>query len=74
MIYNSKGKGEILTLEDIDGENLTSLDKDKSEKLLRVYVSNDFDWKTRVDKVASDVNKRMGMMRRMRNKVLEENY
>ena len=34
VIYNAKGKGDQMTLENIGGEKLTSLDENQSEKLL----------------------------------------
>ena len=69
MVYNSKGKGQQITLEDIGGEKLVSLDENQSEKLLGVQVSSDFTWKSHVDKLIVELNKRMGLMRRMRNKI-----
>ena len=50
VVYNSKGKGDQITME-INGEKLTSLGENKSEKLLGVQVSRDFNWKIHVDKL-----------------------
>ena len=69
VVYNSKGKGQDITLEDIGGVKLVSLNENQSEKLLGVQVSSDFTWKSHVDKLIVELNKRMGLMRRMRNKI-----
>ena len=69
VVYNSKGKGDIITLENIGGEQLTSLDEDESEKLLGIQISRDFSWKLHVDKLAVELKKRMGLMRRIRNRI-----
>ena len=69
MIYNARGQGELITMEDICGENLTSLKEGESEKLLGLHVSREFNWKIHVDKIATELNKRMGLMRRMKNRL-----
>ena len=69
VIYNSKGKGDVVTLEDIGGKKLTSLEEHKSEKLLGIQVSNEFNWKLHVDQLITELNKRIGLMRRIRNRL-----
>ena len=70
LVYNSGGKGDLLKLEDIGGETLSSLgDKKMTEKLLGMNISNDFNWKMHVDKLIMELNKKIGQMRRMKNKV-----
>ena len=58
VIYNAKGKGQEITLENIGGEKITSLQEDKSEKLLGLQVSNEFNWKLHVDQLITDLNKK----------------
>ena len=69
VIYNAKGKGDQMTLENIGGEKLTSLDENQSEKLLGLHVSRDFNWKMHVDKLIIDLNKKIGLMRRVKNRL-----
>ena len=69
LVYNSKGQGGTITLENVGGEKLTSLDEGKSEKLLGLHISRDFNWKIHVDKTVAELNKRLGLMRRMRNRL-----
>ena len=69
VIYNAKGKGEEITLENIGGKKVNSLKEDKSEKLLGMQVSNEFNWKLHVDQLICELNKRIGLMRRIRNRV-----
>ena len=40
-----------------------------SEKLLGIHVASDFNWKIHVDKLLIDLNKKIGQMRRMVNKI-----
>ena len=69
LVHNSKGQGGTITLENVGGEKLTSLDEGKSEKLLGLHISRDFNWKIHVDKTVAELNKRLGLMRRMRNRL-----
>ena len=69
VIYNSKGHGELITLENVGGEKLTSLEEGKSEKLLGLHISREFNWKIHVDKLASDLNKKLALIRRMRSRI-----
>ena len=50
VLYNSKGKGEVITIENVGGQNLTST---YSEKLLGLHISSDFLWTTHIDKLNS---------------------
>ena len=65
LIYNSKGKGKIITIH-IGGEELKSK---KTEKLLGLNISSDFTWKDCCEKLATQLNQTVGMLRRMRNRV-----
>ena len=58
-----------LTLENIGGENITSLKENESEKSLGMQVSNEFNWKLHVDKLMTELNKKIGLIRRIRNRV-----
>ena len=40
LVYNSRGKGEKITISDIGGEDLESLDPKKSERLLGLQLSH----------------------------------
>ena len=65
VVYNSRGQGDQITLENVAGENLTSLKEGGSEKLLGLHVSREFNWKIHVEKIAVELNKRVGLLRRM---------
>ena len=69
LAYNSKGKGELLTLEDIGGKTLKSLGENNTEKLLGMQISSDFNWNMHVDKLIIELNKRLAQMRRMKDKI-----
>ena len=45
VLYNSKGKSEDITIENVGGENLAST---YSEKLLGLHINADFQWTTHV--------------------------
>ena len=51
LIYNSKGKGQIITIH-IGGEELKSK---KTEKLLGLNISSDFTWKDCGEKLATQL-------------------
>ena len=55
ILYNSKGKGQTISLE-IGGKELKSK---QSEKLLGLYISSDFNWKVHCEKLASQLNKKV---------------
>ena len=66
VLYNSKGTGRQITLENIGGENINSTD---TEKLLGLHLNSGFGWKTHVDKISIDLKRRIGLLRRIRNRV-----
>ena len=66
LLYNSKGKGEIITLENIGGEELKST---YSEKLLGLHINSDFSWNTHVEKISIELKKRIGLLKRIKNRV-----
>ena len=65
LLYNSNGKGETVELE-IGGQKIISK---KSEKLLGLNISSDFNWKVHCEKLASQLNQKVGLLRRMRHRV-----
>ena len=68
LLYNNRGKAETICMP-IAGENLTSKE---SEKLLGVQVSSDLSWRCHIDYICSKMNQRLGILRRLRNKVPQE--
>ena len=66
LLYNSKGKGKCITIEDIGGENLESIE---SEKLLGLYINSNFDWCTHVEKISIELKKRIGLLCRIRKRI-----
>ena len=58
MLYNSKGRGEVITIENVGGENLVST---YSEKLLGLHINADFVWTTHIDKLSIELKKRTGL-------------
>ena len=69
VIYNTKGQGDNLILEDVGGVKLTSLKENESEKLLGLQISREFNWKIHVDMLAGELKKKIGLMRRIRNRL-----
>ena len=68
LLYNSEGKGQTISLK-IGEEKLVSK---KSEKLLGLNIASDFNWKTHCEKLASQLNQRVGLLRRMRYRIPTE--
>ena len=69
VLYNSKGKSEVVTIENVGGENISST---YSEKLLGLHINSDFLWTTHVDRLSIELKKRTGLLRRIRNRVPKE--
>ena len=65
LIYNSKGKGESIEL-NIGREELKSKN---TEKLLGLNISSDFTWRHLCEKLASQLNQKVGLLRRMTNRI-----
>ena len=66
LLYNGKRKEKPITIENIGGENLVST---YSEKLLGLHINSDFKWSTHIDKISIELKKRIGLLRRIRNRV-----
>ena len=69
VLYNSKGKCEIITVENVGGESLVST---HSEKLLGLHTNSDFEWSTHIDKLSMELKKRIGLLRRIRKRIPKE--
>ena len=69
VLYNGKGKSEIITVENVGGENLVST---YSEKLLGLHINADFVWSTHIDKLSIELKKRVGLLRRIKKRVPKE--
>ena len=65
LLYNNKRKAEDITME-VAGETLKAK---ASEKLLGIQVSSSMDWKTHLNKLVTKLNQRLGILRRLKNKV-----
>ena len=66
ILYNSKGKGEQITIENIGGEKLKSTN---SEKLLGLHVNSNFGWNTHIEKISIELKKRIGLLKRIKNRI-----
>ena len=66
ILYNSKGKGRHITIENIGGEKLKS---SSSEKLLGLHVDSNLEWSTHIKNITIDLKKRIGLLRRIRNRI-----
>ena len=69
VLYNGKGKSEIITVENVGGEDLVST---YSEKLLGLHINADFGWSTHIDQLSIQLKKRIGLLRRIRKRVPKE--
>ena len=69
LLMNSKGKSLEASISDIGG---TILKSKSSEKLLGLHVSSSLDWKDHVEKLSVELRKRIGLLRRIKNKVTHD--
>ena len=69
LLFNSKGKGKCITIEDIGGEKVESI---QSENLLGLHINSNFDWCAHVEKISIDLKKRIGLLRRIKHRVPKE--
>ena len=65
LLYNNKRKAETITME-VAGESITAK---SCEKLLGIQVSSSMDWKIHMSKLQIKMNQRLGLLRRLKNKV-----
>ena len=66
LMYNSGGKGQDITLQDIGGEQLKSTDK---EKLLGLHINSDFTWKTHIDEISKELRHKIGLLKRIKKRI-----
>jgi hypothetical protein len=66
VLYNSKGKGVNITVNNIGGENLNST---YSEKLLGLNLNSDLNWNTHIEKLSIDLKKRIGLLKRIKQRI-----
>ena len=69
VLYNQKGKGSMIRVENIGGENIES---SFTEKLLGLHINSDFEWSTHIDKISTELRQRIGLLRRIRNRIPKE--
>ena len=62
ILYNSKGTGSEIIVENIGKENLKS---SYSEKLLGLHINSDFGWNTHVEKISIELKQRIGLLKRI---------
>ena len=68
-LFNQNGKGDYIKIENIGGENIQS---SFSEKVLGLHLNSDFGWLTHIEKISIDLKKRIGLLRRIRNRIPKE--
>ena len=66
ILHNSNGKGKDITIENIGGEKLKSTHQ---EKLLGLHINSNFEWNTHIEKITIDLKKRLGLLKRIRNRI-----
>ena len=66
VLYNSKGISGNILIKNIGSEQIISTDY---EKLLGLHLNSDFGWNTHVDKISIELKKRIGLLRRIKNRV-----
>ena len=66
ILYNSNGMSSDITLENIGEENIKS---SYSEKLLGIHINSDFKFNTHVDKISIELRKRIGILKRIKQRV-----
>ena len=59
LLYNSKGKGENITVKNIGGQNIQST---HSEKLLGLNINSNFDWTNHIDQISIALKKELGYL------------
>ena len=66
LLYNSRGKGSEITMENIGGDRVESKE---SEKLLGLQVSSKLNWKVHIEKLCITLRQRLGLLKRIKCKV-----
>ena len=65
-LYNSNGKGGLITIENVGNETLKST---SSEKLLGLHINSDFTWNSHVDKISMELKNRISLLKRIKQRV-----
>ena len=58
VLFNSRGRGESITVNNIEGEKIQLT---HTEKLLGIHINSNFDWSTHIDKISIELKKRTGI-------------
>ena len=66
VLYNSKGKGGNITVNNIGGENLNST---YSKKFLGLNLNSDLNWNTHIEMLSIDLKKRIGLLKRIKQRI-----
>ena len=66
LLFNTKGKAGVITIDNIGGEKVISKN---SDKLLGLHVSAKLDWNTHVEQLCSTLKQRLGLLRRIKYKI-----
>ena len=69
LLYNSKGKGKDIAIEDIGGEQIQST---TTEKILGLHINSDFNWSDHIEDLNIDLKKITCLMRRIRERIPKE--
>ena len=69
ILYNSGGQGKSITIEGIGGETITSIEPEKSEKLLGLYINSSFNWNSHIKELVTVLKKRIGLLKRIKKRV-----
>ena len=66
ILYNTEGKGSDIIVENIGEENIKS---SESEKLLGLHINSDFLWDNHVFQLSIELNQRIGILRRIKQRI-----
>ena len=69
ILYNSGGQGKSITIEGIGGETITSIEPEKSEKLLGLHINSSFNWNSHIKELVTVLKKRIGLLKRIKKRV-----
>ena len=69
VIYNSKGRGAMVTVEGIGGEDVKF---SETEKLLGIHINNDLDWKSHIEEISKKLKQRIGLLCRIKKRVTRD--
>ena len=55
VLFNSRGRGESITVDNTGGEKIQSI---HTEKLLGIHINSNFYWLTHIDKISIELKKK----------------